>query len=120
MLVLACASASVESGAAQALEADAFATHVLGDWTGRGIYDGNELSLTRSWTLELGGRFLRADMAVSMPNGASFGALTYWKMLDAGRYEVTWLDGMGRTQTLHADRDPRSGLVSTEFLDELA
>lgn len=120
LCVLVFASASIESASAQGLATDPFASHLTGEWMGRGVYEGNELSLTRSWTLELGGQFLRADMGVTMPNGASFGGLTYWKMTDAGGYEVAWLDGMGRMQTLRANRDPESGLVSTDFLDELA
>lgn len=120
MLILACSLALVGSASAQGLAGDPFASHVRGEWIGHGVYDGNELSLTRSWTLELGGQFLRADMAVSMPNGASFGGLTYWKMSQAGGYEVVWLDGTGRMQTLHAVRDPESGLVSSDFVDDLA
>jgi hypothetical protein len=52
---------------------------LVGEWEGEGVYEGNRLSLTRSWTVELGGHLLKADMRVAMPNGASFGALTYWK-----------------------------------------
>ena len=118
--VLACLSASTRSGFAQGMDSDPFASQVTGEWIGRGVYDGNELSLTRSWTIELSGQFLRAGMAVSMPNDASFGGLTYWKVLEVGTYEVVWLDGMGRMQTLHAVRNPESGLVSADFVDELA
>jgi len=55
-----------------------------------------------------------------MPNGASFGALTYWKAEVGGEYRVTWMDGTGRMQTLEAFRDPATGLVSATYLDELA
>lgn len=103
-------------GSAQGLDGDPFATRLVGDWQGRGIYQGNELSVTRTWSLELGGVFLRVDMAVSMPNGASFGALTYWRASGDAEYDVVWLDGIGRMQMLHAVRD-RTGSVSTEFVD---
>ena len=104
----------------QSLVDDAFAAHIQGDWSGSGMYEGTRLDLTRSWTLELGGQFLRADMAVSMPNGASFGALMYWRASAAGEYEVVWLDGMGRMQSLLARADPASRVVATEYLDDLA
>jgi len=106
--------------AAQDLDRDAFAVHVLGEWTGTGVYDGNTLSLTRVWTLELGARFLRADMRVAMPDGASFGAVMYWKTADNGVYEVVWMDGTGRRQELHAVRDADTGLVWSNYLDQLA
>ncbi len=111
---------SPRPAATQSLTSDALASHLLGEWRGTGIYDGNELALTRSWTLELGGAFLQAEMGVSMPNGATFGAVTYWKPTGPGEYEVVWLDGMGRMQTLHMVRDPDSGLVSSDYVDELA
>lgn len=113
-------SSSASAAGAQGLSADPFVARVIGDWQGRGEYDGNALTLTRSWTLELQGRFLRADMRVGMPNGFSFGALMYWNWVAPDVYEVVWMDGMGRRQALRATRDPDSGLVSTTYLDELA
>lgn len=104
---------------AQELVADPFAGHLLGEWSGHGEYDGNRLDVTRHWTLELGERFLKADMRVTMPNGASFRGLTYWKAAGHGAYEVTWLDGTGRMQRLDALRDA-SGLVSSNFLDHFS
>jgi hypothetical protein len=106
--------------AAQDLTADPFVAEVIGEWEGEGEYDGNRLSLTRSWTLELGDRFLRADMRVGMPNGASFGALMYFRSAGAGVYDIIWMDGLGRRQSLRATRDPESGIVSTSYLDDLA
>ena len=118
-LALSCLAAAMPA-AAQDLRDDPFASHVTGEWTGIGIYDGNELSLTRSWTLELGDQFLRADMGVSMPNGATFGALTYWKATGEGSYEVIWMDATGRMQPFAATRDPASGVVRSDFVDALA
>ncbi len=109
-----------EPARGQGLRLDRFAADLLGEWRGEGIYDGNRLALKRLWTLELGEQFLKADMRVSMPNGAAFGAYTYWKTAGDGVYEVVWMDGTGRAQTLHAIRDPGSGVVSANFFDELA
>ena len=106
--------------AGQGLVTDPFVTQVVGEWQGRGEYDGNSLKLTRSWTLELQDQFLRAEMRVGMPNGFSFGALMYWSWVAPDVYEIVWMDGLGRRQALRATRDPDSGLVSTTYLDELA
>ncbi len=112
-------SFAVES-AAQGLSGDAFVSQVVGEWTGRGEYQGNALTLSRSWTLELGNQFLRADMRVGMPNGASFGAVQYWQKTAQGVYSVVWMDGLGRSQRLEVTRDPDSGIVSTTYLDAFA
>jgi hypothetical protein len=104
---------------AQPLTTDTLVASLRGDWQGSGLYEGNTLRLTRKWTLDLGDQFLRADMSVSMPNGASFAAVMYWKFLDQNVYEIVWMDGIGRRQVLRATRDPVSGVVSTTFLDEL-
>ena len=80
----------------------------------------NTLTLGRSWTLELGNQFLKADMRVGMPNGASFGALQYWQKSAEDVYSVVWMDGLGRSQRLEVTRDPASGILSTTYLDELA
>ena len=104
----------------QTLESDALASHLVGAWSGSGLYDGNRLELTRVWSLELGGQFLRGDMGVSMPNGATFGALMYWKSIGDGRFEIVWMDGIGRMQSLSAVVDTASGVVSTEYVDEFA
>jgi hypothetical protein len=92
--------------AAQALSRDPFVAEVAGEWQGHGEYEGNPLTLTRSWTIELGGQFLRADMRVGMSNGSSFGALMYWRHVSPGVYDVVWMDGIGRQQSLRATRDP--------------
>ncbi len=113
-------SCVTQGAKAQGLSADPFVAQVAGEWLGRGEYDGNALTLTRSWTLELQGQFLRADMRVGMPNGFSFGALMYWSWVAPNVYEIVWMDGTGRRQSLRATRDPDSGLVSTTYLDELA
>ncbi len=118
--VVALTMASGSEAVAQGLSDDPFTRQVVGEWQGRGEYDGNTLTLSRSWTLELQGRFLRADMRVGMPNGSSFGALLYWRLLDADLYDVRWMDGTGRSQALRVTRDPETGIVSTTFLDELA
>jgi len=106
--------------AAQDMEADPFAASLIGEWSGQGLYQGNELALARTWSLELGGQFLKGDMAVSMPNGASFGALTYWIKTGPETYVVTWMDGTGRMQRLEALLDPASGVVTSEYTDEQA
>ncbi len=90
-----------------------FARALLGDWEGSGEYEGGELQLSRSWTLELRDRFLRADMHVSMANGATFGALMYWKPTTPGSYQVVWLDGAGRMQLLDAAWDEASATMSS-------
>jgi hypothetical protein len=102
------------------LEVDPFASHLVGEWIGEGVYEGNRLELARTWTLELGSVFLRADMTVSMPNGSSFGALMFWKSDEVGSYQVIWLDGIGRMQQLEAGAVPGSSIVRSEFVDDLA
>ena len=119
-LVLAVMGLQPQAGQAQDPPAGPFVTQVLGEWQGHGDYQGNSLALSRIWTIELGGQFLRADMRVAMPNGASFSAMMYWKRIAPDVYEIVWLDGIGRLQMLQALRDPESGLVSTTFLDEFA
>ena len=119
-LGIGCTLATPLSGQSGVLETDPFAVHLLGEWSGSGVYDGNRLDLTRSWALDLGGRFLRADMGVDMPNGVPFSALMYWKISSPGRYEVVWMDGIGRMQALEARVDVESGLVATEYVDDLA
>ncbi|MDH3222757.1 MAG: hypothetical protein OEO23_03505 [Gemmatimonadota bacterium] len=115
-LSLACASGA----ASQGLGDDAFANQVIGEWLGSGEYDGNRLTVTRTWTLELGDHFIRADLRVAMPNGRSFGALMYWRAVSTGVYDVVWMDGLGRSQPMRATRDPDSGVVSATYLDEFA
>jgi len=119
-LIVMSALATPTPGHAQAHESDALVSHLVGAWSGSGVYDGNRLELTRVWSLELGGEFLRADMGVSMPNGATFGALMYWKSAGDGRFEIVWMDGIGRMQSLSALTDAASGVVSTEYVDEFA
>ncbi len=97
-----------------------FASTLLGDWEGSGEYEGGELQLSRSWTLELRDRFLRADMRVSMANGATFGALMYWKRTAPGTYEVVWMDGSGRMELLDAAWDEASATMSSAYTDTLA
>ena len=70
-----------ESSEAQNLASDTFVVQVRGDWDGTGVYEGNTLNLSRSWELVLGDQFLCADMRVGMPNGFSFGAVMYWKLV---------------------------------------
>ncbi len=106
--------------ASQGLGNDAFANQLIGEWEGSGEYDGNRLTLNRTWTLELRGHFVRADLQVTMANGSSFGALMYWRAVSAGVYDVLWMDGLGRSQSLRATRDPDSGVVSSTYLDEFA
>ncbi len=104
---------------AQGFADSTLAHQLLGSWEGSGQFDGNRLSLTRAWTLELGGQFLKADMLVTMPNGATFGALMYWKVVGEGEFEVIWMDGIGRIQKLRAVRDVTSGKVFSDFVDPL-
>ena len=118
VLILLVGAVSPVRGQAPGLDGDEFASHLVGNWSGSGLYDGNRLELTRSWSLELGSKFLKADMAVSMPNGASFGALMYWKSAGQGSYEVIWLDGTGRMQRLQAESDAQSSVVRAEYVDE--
>ena len=104
-LVPAAAGAAAIQSTTRTWTDDPFAAGLAGKWDGVGEYDGNELQLTRSWEIDLGGHFLRGDMRVLMPNGASFRALTYWRKVDPARCGVTWMDESGRHQTL-------AGLVS--------
>ncbi len=98
------------------LQDDTFALHLLGEWSGSGVYEGSRLDLTRAWNLEFGAAFLKVDMAVSMPNGGSFGGLMYWRASGQGRYEIVWLDGSGRMQRLQAQTE--GSLVWSEYVDE--
>lgn len=118
LVALAAMVALPRNASAQGMADDPFGTALVGEWEGEGVYEGNTLSLTRSWSLELWDQFLRGDMQVTMANGASFGALTFWKPVGDGAYEALWMDGTGRMQNLQALRDPTSGLISTNFLDE--
>lgn len=104
----------------QQLSNDPLVTHLMGEWQGEGVYQGNRLGLSRNWSLELGEQFLRGDMRVSMADGSTFGALVFWKIASPGTYELLWLDGTGRMQRLDATRDPTTGVVSTTYLDRQA
>ncbi len=106
------------TASAQSMGSDPLASGLKGEWVGSGEYEGNRLDLTRDWTLELWDQFLRADMRVTMPNGASFSGLTYWKVVGEDEYQVVWMDAMGRMQPLAVTRDPESGIWASEFLDE--
>ena len=124
ILILAAAAVPVSLDAqggdqGRGLASDPFVAALLGEWEGAGVYDGSPLSLTRVWTLELGGQFLKADMRVSMVNGASFGALTYWRPDARGGYEVRWMDGMGRAQTLEVLPGPEPTSAFAIYLDAL-
>jgi hypothetical protein len=79
-----------------------FAQHALGAWQGTGTVYGNEVSLTRTWSLELANQFLLADMSVEMSNGFAFRAMAYWRIVESGSYEITWLDEGGETETFRA------------------
>ena len=114
-----CLAAPVGAAAQTTAEGGIVET-LLGRWTGSGVYDGNELNLTRRWTLELRDQFVRADMRVQMPNGSSFGALMYWQPVDAGIYDVQWMDGVGRNQKLRVSARPDSRAYSTIYLDLFA
>ena len=120
-LLLAVGARATGPLAAQAPVADLlpWSEVIMGTWAGTGDYEGSTLRLERTWTSELGGAFLRADMQVTMAGGGSFGALMYWRIAENGAYEVIWMDGLGRMQRLKATRDPASGVVATTYLDEL-
>ncbi|MGD2071832.1 MAG: hypothetical protein PVI57_24415 [Gemmatimonadota bacterium] len=120
VVLLATVAVTAPPAHVQTLDDDPFTSHVLGEWQGEGAYEGDPLTLGRSWSRVLQGRFLRADMTVTMANGSSFEALMYWQVLEPGVYDVLWMDGLGRRQTLRATRDPGTGLVRTTYLDELA
>ena len=104
--------------AAQGMAEDDFARHLVGEWEGQGEYQGNTLSVTRAWTLELWDNFMKGDMRVTMASGSSFAALTYWKPSGEGQYTVAWMDASGRFQVLEATKDPETSAVMSEYLDE--
>jgi ketosteroid isomerase-like protein len=97
---------------------DVFAAALLGEWTGEGVVYGNEVTLDRSWALDLEGQYLRGDMGVTMGNGFGFRALTYWQPVAPGRYAVTWLDEAGDTRHLTALSDPDGRAATIHYLDE--
>lgn len=102
-------------GSAEGETATDFATAVVGDWAGKGVVYGNEVTLTRSWQSELRGQFLRADMGVEMGNGVSFRVLAYWKPAGEGRYRVLWLDESGKLEEYEGLADA-SGAVTIHYL----
>lgn len=120
VFVLGLSGATPNHTKAQEPNTDTFVDQLLGEWHGSGEYQGNTLTLTRSWELVLRERFLRADMKVSMPNGFTFGALMYWKLTDGNVYDIVWMDGTGRQQVLRGTHDAVSGSVSATYLDEYA
>ncbi len=80
---------------------DFFARTIVGSWIGTGVVYGNDVELTRTWERDLANHFLRADMHVRMSRGG-FRALAYWRRVGDSRYEITWMDEMGESQTFHA------------------
>ena len=102
--------------ASQSTATDSVLTPLLGDWRGEGTYEGDRLSLTRGWTAELGGTFVKADMQVTMASGARFGAIMFWKVVGDGAYRAIWMDGTGRVQELDLALTPGVG-VRAEYLD---
>lgn len=93
---------------------------LIGQWQGSGTYDGNELELLRDWQTDLAGQFVRADMRVKMPDGASFRSLAYWRRADEDYYRVVWMDEIGRMQNIDARVEAGSGDVSLTYRDEYA
>jgi hypothetical protein len=78
---------------------------------------GNEVELTRTWERDLADHFLRADMHVRMSRGG-FRALAYWRRVGALRYEITWMDEMGESQTFHAVGDASAKQVTTYYVED--
>lgn len=83
-------------------DADWFQKSVSGSWTGTGSVYGNEVRLTREWSLDLKGQFLRADMKVEMGSMGSFRALAFWRIDATDRYAVTCMDEIGQKTTFDA------------------
>lgn len=96
---------------------DFFAQAIVGSWTGTGVVYGNDVELTRTWERDLADHFLRADMHVGM-SGGGFRALGYWRRVGDLRYEITWMDEMGESQTFHAVGDPSTKQVSTYYVED--
>ena len=95
---------------------DLFAEAIVGKWSGTGTYEGNEMKLERSWTLELSGKFLRGDMKVLMANDSSFRALTYWRKVASNRYECTWMDEAGQSLSLKGLGDKDRQTIEVQHL----
>lgn len=98
-------------------DGDFFARGVAGTWHGTGVVYGNPVTLTREWTLDLAGQFLRADMHVEMGGGFGFRALAYWSLSGPGTYRVVWMDEIGVTQEVEALGDPEARTVTTLYLE---
>ena len=90
---------------------------LLGTWDGTGTVYGNEVSLTRDWSLDLKGHFVRGDMGVQMSNGFGFRALTFWRIESPRHYSVVWMDEVGDFKTFEAVADPESREVVTHYVD---
>lgn len=101
----------------QAWADDFFASAVVGTWKGAGIVYGNEVQLEREWSFDLAGTFLRADMRVTMANGAGFRVLSFWRPEADDRYAVTWMDELGQSLALDASADAEGRKVTTHYLD---
>jgi len=78
---------------------------------------GNEVSLERTWTLDLAGQFLRGDMQVEMSNRLGFRALTFWKKTGESSVQVIWLDETGESKVLEGLLDPSRPEVVIHHLD---
>ena len=89
-----------------------------GEWTGSGVVYGNPVTLTRSWSLDLAGHFLKADMKVSMGQRGSFRALAYWRKTAANQYELTWMDESGNRLNHRGLGDPEKRQVVVVYLGE--
>lgn len=91
---------------------------LVGTWHGTGTVYGNEVSLTRDWSLDLAGHFVRGDMGVLMSNGFDFRALTFWRIGSPRHYEIVWMDEVGDFKTFEAVADPERREIVAQYVDK--
>lgn len=119
MLVIQAGGLTAGSGdePAPSLLESPFTKQIVGEWVGTGEYDGNAMTLERSWTPDLADHFLRADMRVVMSNGAMFRSLSFWQVSTAGKFRITWMDETGKTQQYEGLWDEEANGLTVQYLD---
>jgi len=110
--------ASLGSASEDGTGESTFLAAVEGTWHGSGVVHGNQVALTRTWAFDLAGHFASADMTVEMANGGRFRALAYWRPLGDRRFEITWMDELGRTSTMEGLASADGTAITLHHLDE--
>jgi hypothetical protein len=84
--------------------ADALLSKFAGQWTGTGTVLSQPSKISISWTLELGGQFLRLTFRNEMPK-LTFEGHAYYRPSGPESYRGMWFDNSGMFRPLDARRD---------------